>query len=58
MMETPRRRKTVSSSLIDISTDQLGNRVVVRGEAYSAPYPFLSRLLESSVVDPGSGFGI
>jgi hypothetical protein len=28
--ETPRRRITVTSSLNEISTDQLGNRVAVR----------------------------
>jgi hypothetical protein len=31
--ETPSRRITVTSSLNEISTDLLGNRVVVRGEA-------------------------
>jgi hypothetical protein len=30
-METPRRRITVTSSLKGISTDQLENRVAVRG---------------------------
>jgi len=33
MKETSRRRIAVTSSLNEISTDQLGNRVVVRGEA-------------------------
>ncbi len=33
MSETPRRRITVRSSLNEISTDQLGNRSVVRGGA-------------------------
>jgi hypothetical protein len=43
MKETPRRRITVTSSVNEISTDQLGNRVV--GEwvkRYSAPNPPLS----------------
>ncbi len=31
MKNTPRRRRTVTSSLNEISTDQLGNGVVVRG---------------------------
>jgi hypothetical protein len=30
MKETPRRRITVTSSLNEISKDQMGNRVVVR----------------------------
>jgi hypothetical protein len=33
MEETPSKRLTVTSSLIEISTDQLGNNVVVREEA-------------------------
>jgi hypothetical protein len=39
MEETPRRRITVTSSFHEISTDQLGNRVVVRGEALLIPHP-------------------
>jgi hypothetical protein len=35
--ETPSRRITVTSSLNEISTDLLGNRVVVRGEALYCP---------------------
>jgi hypothetical protein len=31
MKETPKRKTTVTSSLIEISKVQLGNRVVVRG---------------------------
>ncbi len=31
MKEAPRRRITVTSSLKETSTDQLGNRVVMRG---------------------------
>jgi hypothetical protein len=31
MKETPRRRRTVTSSLNEISTDQLGKRVVLGG---------------------------
>jgi hypothetical protein len=37
--ETPKRRITVTSSLNGISTDQLGNRVVVRGKALLSPSP-------------------
>jgi hypothetical protein len=38
MEETPRRRLTVTSSLIEISTDQLRNNVVVvREEALPLP---------------------
>jgi hypothetical protein len=37
MKETPRRRITVTSSLIEISTDQLGNNVVVREESLPLP---------------------
>jgi hypothetical protein len=42
MKETPRRRKTtVTSSLNEISTDHLGNRVVESWRRYSArPHPF------------------
>jgi hypothetical protein len=36
MMETPRRRIPVNSSLHEVSTDHLGNKAVVREEAYSA----------------------
>jgi hypothetical protein len=39
MKETPRRRITATSSFHEISTDQLGNRVVVRGEALLFPHP-------------------
>jgi len=31
MMEIPRRRITVASSLYEISTDQLGKKMAVRG---------------------------
>ncbi len=34
MKETPRRGVTAMSSLNEISTDQLGNSVVVRGEVH------------------------
>jgi hypothetical protein len=37
MEETPRRRLTVTSSLIEISTDQLGNNVVMREESLPLP---------------------
>ncbi len=45
MKETPRRWITVTSSLNQISTDQLGNRVVKKGgRRYSArPHPFLQQ---------------
>jgi hypothetical protein len=36
MEEAPRRRITVTASLNEITTDQLGNRVVVRGGGYTA----------------------
>jgi hypothetical protein len=47
MKEIP-KRKTVTSSLDEISTDQLEfleNRVVVRGGGISIPLSFYSRLL-------------
>jgi hypothetical protein len=37
MEETPRRRLMVTSSLIEISTDQLGNNVVMREESLPLP---------------------
>jgi hypothetical protein len=42
--ETPRRRITVTSSLNEISMDQLGKRVAVRrgGIIPPAPIPFLT----------------
>ncbi len=40
--ETPRSRITVTSSSNEISTDQSGDRVVVRGEALLRPPPPLS----------------
>jgi hypothetical protein len=39
MKKTPRRRITVTSSLNEISTNQLGNRVVIRREGVSLPVP-------------------
>jgi hypothetical protein len=33
MKVTPRRRMTVTSSLNEITTDQLGNRLILRWEA-------------------------
>ncbi len=36
MKEIPSRRIMVTSSLNEISTDHLGNRVVVRGEVFLA----------------------
>jgi hypothetical protein len=42
MKETPRRRIPLTSFLDKISTDQLGNRVVVRGEVFFCMSPPLS----------------
>jgi hypothetical protein len=42
MKETPRRRRTVTSSLNELSTDQLGNKKRVRREVLSRPPPPLS----------------
>ena len=42
MKETPRRRITVRSSLTEISTDQLRNRVWVSGGGIIPPAPTLS----------------
>jgi hypothetical protein len=55
MKETLRRKKTVTSSLIEISTDQLGkySRVVVRVEALLRPPPILST---TGVNDTGDKF--
>jgi hypothetical protein len=46
--ETSRRKITVTSSFNETSTDQLGNRVVVRREGVTppAPAPFFIRLLD------------
>ncbi len=43
--ETPRRRITVTSSLNEMSTDQLGDRMVMRGARgyFALPTPFYSR---------------
>jgi hypothetical protein len=41
MKEIPRRRIAVTSSLKKISRDQLGNRVVVRGEVLLRPASLL-----------------
>jgi hypothetical protein len=48
MRETPRRKITVTSSFNEISTDQLGYRVVVKGGGVTLPVPtpFCSRLLD------------
>jgi hypothetical protein len=48
MKETARRRITVTSSLNGISTEQLGIRVVMGGEALLRPLP---PLLYSSLLD-------
>ncbi len=48
MKETPRRNIAITSSVNKIFIDQLGNRVVVRGEALIRPpaaAPFYVRLL-------------
>jgi hypothetical protein len=42
MKETPSRRITVTSSLEELSTNQLGNRVVVRGGGVTV-HPFLQQ---------------
>jgi hypothetical protein len=43
MKETPRRRITVTSFLTEISTDQLGNMAVLRGDATPPAFtPFYS----------------
>jgi hypothetical protein len=49
MKETSRRRITVTSSLNEISTDQLRNRVVTGGGI--TPIPFYSRLLDGIFKD-------
>jgi hypothetical protein len=47
MNETSRMRIVVTSSLNEISANQLGKRVELRGKRYSAsPIPFYSWLLE------------
>ncbi len=43
MKKTPRRRITVTSSLNEIFTDQLGNRVVKREGGGVTPHPFLQQ---------------
>ncbi len=50
--ETPRRRIAVTSSLNEISTDQLGKRVEVRGERrYSArPHPAAGQIFKDDVI--------
>jgi hypothetical protein len=47
--ETPWRRITVTSSLNEMSTDQLGDRMVVRGARgyFALPTPFLEQRLYS-----------
>jgi hypothetical protein len=45
MMETPRRRIMVTSSLNETSTDHIGNRVVVRGITPPSPISLYSRLM-------------
>jgi hypothetical protein len=47
MKETLRRIMTVTSSKTEISTDEMGNRLVLRwGGGVTPPTPFLSRLLD------------
>jgi hypothetical protein len=41
LKEITRRRITVTSSSNEISTDQLGNSVVVKGEGVTPPAPAL-----------------
>jgi hypothetical protein len=52
MQEAPRRRITVTSSLYEISTELLGNRVVVRGKGGTPPTPASAHMFEDDV----SGF--
>jgi hypothetical protein len=59
MKETSRRRITVTSSLNEITTDQLGNRVVARGggRCLSArPHPFLQQASGQISKDNVNGF--
>jgi hypothetical protein len=53
MKEMRRRRITVMSSLNKIPTDQLGNRVVVRGvRLHSAcPHPFIQQASEAEFMN-------
>jgi hypothetical protein len=47
LKEQPRERLSFTSSFIEISTDQLGNRVVVRGETlFCLPPPLYGRLVD------------
>ncbi len=54
MKETPRRRIMVTSSLKEMSTDQMGNWVVMRGMHYSAR-PFLQQASGSIFKDDLKG---
>jgi hypothetical protein len=56
-MQKTLRRITVTSSFNEISTDQLGKRIVLRGKGFtpSTPNPFYSRLLDR-LKDDVNGF--
>jgi hypothetical protein len=54
MNETPRRRITFTSSLNELSTDQLGNRVGDEGEAVLRP--FLQQASRQILQDDVNGF--
>jgi hypothetical protein len=53
MKETPRMRLTVTSSLIEISTDPLGNTEGVR---WGSPHPFLQKTYGQIFKDDVNGF--
>jgi hypothetical protein len=59
--ETPRRRITVTSSLNEIATEQMGNRMVVRGVGVTPGYsarsqPFLQQASGQVYKDDVTGF--
>jgi hypothetical protein len=58
MKETPMRRITATSSLNEISTDQLGNRLGMRGECVTppVPHPFLQQASGQLFEDDVDGF--
>ncbi len=61
MKEAPKRRIKLTSSLIEMISDQLGNRVVVRaGERrFSArPHPFLQHAFGQTFNEDMNGFSL
>ncbi len=58
MKETLRMKITVMSSLNKMDKDQLGNRVVVRGEVFlhPPPHPFLQQASGEIFEDDMNGF--